>query len=522
MDSDKILSKDSSRTSGKSAFGFNIMSARLISDAVRTTLGPKGMDKMIVGKDGNVTVSNDGATILKEMQIENPTAKMIAQVAMSQETEVGDGTTTAVVLAGELLKSAEGLLDKGIHPTIIIKGYRMAHVKSIEILHNIAKKTHKKDKNVMMKIAKTAMTGKGVEDSKDFLSGLVVESFLSADIIDKRLIQVVAIPGASIINSRLIKGAIIAKDKISSQGPMLIKNPKIALFFESIELKEIGTDSKITITSTEQMKDFFEMEEKSSKEIINKITASKANVVICQKGIDDAIVHALAKNNIICYRRIPKKDIEFISKATNARICSNIDELKENHLGKADMFEIREIGNERLSFIESTSKSNAVTLLIRASTVHVAEETKRAVEDAIGDIFCEESNNLVVGGAGACEIELARNLLLYSNSLSGKEQYAVKAFAEAMEIVPKSLAENAGLDSIEIMSKLFLEHNKGNIYFGINVFNGNAMDSLKAGIIEPLKIKTFAIASATEVATMILRIDDIIISPSEINHEITQ
>ncbi|MFH1589581.1 MAG: thermosome subunit alpha [archaeon] len=508
-----ILPEDSSRTSGKNAQRMNIAAAKLVAETVRTTLGPKGMDKMLVDSMGDVTVTNDGVTILEEMNIENPSAKMIVEIAKTQEAEVGDGTTTAVVLAGELLKRAEELLDQNVHPTVISKGYRLAAEKANEILNKMAVSITSKDVNILKQIAITAMTGKGTEHSKDHLAELTVNAIkkVGVDTINIKLEKKV---GGSVEDTELIDGVVVDKERVSSSMPPLVNNAKIALIDSAIEIKSTETDAKISITDPEKMQAFLDMEENMLRKMVDRIVKSGANVVFCQKGIDDLAQHFLAKKGLFAARRVKKSDMELLAKATGGKIVSNLDDLSASDLGKAGEVEEVIVGDEGMTYVKNCKNAKAVTILIKGGTEHVIDEVKRAMEDAIGDVSAALKNNKVVAGAGATEIELAKGIRKYSNSLSGREQLAVKAFADAMEIIPRTLAENAGLDPIDVLADLKSKHDSKMKWAGINVFTGKVMDAWKEGVIEPLKIKTQAVSSAAEVACMILRIDDVIASSS--------
>jgi thermosome len=515
-----ILPEGSQRTTGRNAQRINIMAAKQVAETVRTTLGPKGMDKMIVDSLGDVTVTNDGVTILEEMSIEHPSAKMIVEIAKTQENEVGDGTTTAVVLAGELLKNAEDLLDQGIHPTVLARGYRLAAEKSQIILNSMAEKITEKDTDLLLKIATTAMTGKGAETSKGLLSGLAVQAVrgvidreengkISIDADNIKLEKKV---GASVDHSELVQGIILDKERVHSGMPRHIKNAKIALIDSALEIKNTEIEAKIQISDPNQIQAFLDNEERMLREMVEKIKKSGANAVFCQKGIDDVAQHFLAKNGIYAARRIKKTDMEALARATGAKIITNLDDLTLNDLGKAGVVEEVKVGDEDMTYVKDCKNPKSVTILIRGGTEHVIDEIKRAMEDAIGDLIASLKDGKVVAGAGSPEIELARGLRKYADSLSGREQLAVEAFASAMEIIPKTLAENAGLDPIDILTDLKSHHDKGKKWAGVDVFAGKVVDSWKAGVIEPLKIKTQAVSSASEVAIMILRIDDVIAS----------
>jgi len=514
-----IMPEGTQRNTGKNAQRTNIMAAKLVAETVRTTLGPKGMDKMLVDSMGDVVITNDGVTILEEMNIEHPSAKMIVEIAKTQEDEVGDGTTTAVVIAGELLKKAEDLLDQNIHPTVLAKGYRLASERAHEILNNMAHYITEKDTKILKDIAMTAMTGKGAESSKEKLSELAVESVRTVaekndkeTTIDLENIKIEKKVGESVDDSELIQGIVIDKEKVHSGMPNVIRGARIALIDSAIEIKSTEMDAKIQISDPSKMQEFLDMEENMLKDMVNKIEESGANVVFSQKGIDDMAQHYLAKKGIFGARRVKKSDLEKLSKATGANIITKIDDLTKNDLGSAGVVEETKVGDEDMTFIRECKNPKAVTLLIRGGTAHVIDEVKRAMEDAIGDVAASLRNGGVVAGAGAPEMELARQLRKYADSLSGREQLAVQAFADAMEIIPRTLAENAGLDPIDVLTELKAAHDKGNKWAGINVFSGKVMDAWKAGVLEPLKIKTQAISSAGEVSVMILRIDDVIAS----------
>ncbi|MDD5132990.1 MAG: thermosome subunit alpha [Candidatus Nanoarchaeia archaeon] len=514
-----ILPESAMRTRGRDAQRNNIAAAKIVAETVRTTLGPKGMDKMLVDSFGGVTITNDGVTILEEMQIEHPAAKMLVEVARTQENEVGDGTTTAVVLAGELLKKAEDLIDKEVHPTVIAKGYRIAADKAQVILYNMSEKITINDDTTLRNIAMTAMTGKAAESAKEKLAELSIRAIKKIiDIEDHQLkidlenIKLEKSVGASIEDSELIEGIILDKEKVHPSMPRLIKNAKVALIDCALELKNTEIEAKISITSPEQMQSFLNKEEEILKRIADKIYASGANVVFCQKGIDDLVQHYLAKYGIYAARRIKQSDMEKLSRATKARIITNLEDLSGKDLGAAGIVEEVKINDEEMTFVKECRNPKAVTMLIKGGTQHVVDETERAIKDALGDISAALKLGRVVAGAGSTETEVARNLRKFANTLSGREQLAVLAFAEALEIIPRTLAENSGIDPIDLLTALKQKHDEGKKWAGIDVFTGRIADSWKLGVIEPLKIKTQAIKSATEVAIMILRIDDIIAS----------
>ena len=511
-----ILPEGTQRSVGRDAQRTNIMAAKIVAETVRTTLGPKGMDKMIVDSLGDVTVTNDGVTILEEMQIEHPSAKMIVEVAKTQEDEVGDGTTTAVVIAGELLKNAETLLDQDVHPAVIARGYRLAADKALELLNEMAEKITPRDENVLKQIAMTAMTGKGAEYAKEKLSELAVKAvkLVAEDngFVDKDNIKVEKRSGGSVEDSELIRGIVLDKERIHSSMPRFVKNAKIALLDKEIEIKKTEIDAKIEITSPDQLQAFLDQEEKMLKDMVEKVSDSGATVLICQKGIDDVAQHFLAKKGIYGVRRVSDSDMKKIAKATGGVVVSNLHDLSKDDLGFAGMVEERKIGDDQFTYIVECKNPKAVTILVRGGTEHVTNEIERALSDAVGDVAAALKDGKVVAGAGAPEVELAMQLRKYAESLSGREQLAVQSFADSMEVIPRTLIENAGLDPIDIMTELKSAHAKKQNWAGVDVFTGKITDSWKKGVIEPLKIKTQAVSSAAEVAIMILRIDDVIAS----------
>ncbi len=513
-----ILPEGTQRTTGRNAQRNNIMAAKLVAETVRSTLGPKGMDKMIVGSMGDITITNDGVTILEEMQVEHPAAKMIVEVAKTQEAEVGDGTTTAVVIAGELLRRAEELLDQNVHPTVVARGYRMAEEKAQEILNEIAENVKPDDTRLLQKIAETALTGKGAETAKARLSALAVTAVINVTEylngnyhFDKENIKLEKRTGGAVEDTELIQGILLEKEAVHPGMPKLVSKPKIALLDSALEIKDTEIDAKIEITNPLQMQEFLQQEEKMLSDMVDKIVASGANVVFCQKGIDDMAQHFLAKKNIYAARRVKKSDMEALARATGARIVTSLRDLSSKDLGTAGVIEEKKYGSDEMTCVTGCKNPKAVTILIRGGTEHVVDEAKRAMTDAIGDVAAALKSGKVVAGAGAPEIEVAKGLRKYADSLSGREQLAVLAFADALEVIPRTLAENAGMDPINILVELKAAHDKKNQkWYGVDVFKGKVVDSWAAGVIEPLKIKTQALSSASEVAQMILRIDDVI------------
>jgi len=516
-----ILPEGTLRSTGKDAQARNIMAAKAVADAIRSTLGPKGMDKMLVDTIGDVTITNDGATILQEMDIEHPAAKMVVEVAKTQEDEVGDGTTTAVVITGELLKKSEGLLEQNIHPTMIIRGFRLAKEKALNVLEEIADDVSLDDNEILEKIAMTAMIGKGSEAAKEPLAKIAVDAVkMVAEVrdgkivVDKENIQIEKKQGGSIDATELIKGLVIDKEVVHSNMPKKLKSVKIALLDCALEVKETETNAEIRITSPDQLQAFLEQESKMLKEMVKKVVGSGCNAVFCQKGIDDLAQHYLAKEHILAARRVKKSDMEKLAKATGGNVVSNVDELSKDDLGFAGIIEEQRLAGEEMIFVRECKDPKAVSILVRGGTEHVVDEAKRAMDDAVLGVAAALEIGKVVSGGGSVEIELARRLREYAETIGGREQLAINAFAEAVEIIPRTLAESTGKDPIDILVNLRTEHEKGKTTYGVDVFNGNTADMKSLGVIEPLKIKTQAIKSASEAAEMILRIDDVITSRS--------
>ncbi len=516
-----IMREGSQRSKGREAQSNNIMAAKAVAEAVRTTLGPKGMDKMLVDGMGDVVITNDGATILREMDIEHPAAKMIVEVAKTQDSEVGDGTTTAAVVAGELLKKAEELIEQDVHPTLIASGYRMATEKAAEILSELAKSVTVDDRELLINISGTAMTGKGAEASKDVLSNIAVSAVCSivdkgddGNTVEMANIKVEKKTGARMEESELIEGMIIDKERVHTNMPKSIENAKIALLNSPIELKETEVDAEISITSPDQLQSFLDQEEKMLKDLVDKVVNSGANVVFCQKGIDDMAQHFLAKAGIFAIRRIKKSDIEKLARATGASLITNFDEITDSDLGHANLVEERKVGGDNMTFVTGCDNPKAVSILLRGGTEHVLDNIERGLEDALRVVGVAIEDEKLVAGGGSPEVEVALRLQEYAATLSGREQLAVKAFAEALEVVPRTLAENAGLDPIDMLMELRSHHEKGVKTAGLNVYLGEVIDMWEAGVVEPLRVKTQAINAAAESAVMILRIDDIIASTS--------
>ncbi|RLG33067.1 thermosome subunit [Methanosarcinales archaeon] len=511
-----ILKEGSERTRGKDAQSRNILAAKTIAAAVRSTLGPKGMDKMLVDSMGDVVITNDGATILREMDIEHPAAKMMVEIAKTQDDEVGDGTTSAVVIGGELLKKAEDLLEQEVHPTLIVAGYRLAAEKAYEILKELALDVTPDDTETLKKIATTSMTGKGAEVARELLTDLTVEAIRAigekGGKIDTDHIKLEKKTGGSKEDTVLVKGMVIDKERVHPGMPKLVEDAKIALINSALEIEKTEVDAKIEITSPDQMKAFLDEEEKMLKSMVDKVKESGANVLFCQKGIDDLAQHYLAKEGIMAVRRVKESDMKKLASATGGKVLTTLEEIRPEDLGYAGTVEERKIGGEEMIFVENCKNPKSVSILLRGGTEHVVDELERGMNDALRVTACAVEDGKYVAGGGATEIELALKLRDYAATVGGREQLAIQAFADAVEVIPRSLAENAGLDPIDMLVALRSAHEAGNKYAGLDVFKGEPTDMLKANVIEPLRIKTQALSSATESATMVLRIDDVIAS----------
>ena len=514
-----VLKEGTQREKGKGAQHNNIQAAKAIADAVRSTLGPKGMDKMLVDSMGDVVITNDGVTILKEIDVEHPGAKMLVEVAKTQDEECGDGTTTAVILAGELLKKAETLIEQNVHPTVIAAGYRLAAQKAQEILASIGIKVTPDDAEMLREIANTAMISKSVATSRDILSKIAVKAVLAIAekkdgkyVVDQDNIQVVKKVGGSMEDSQMIEGIIVDKEVVHTGMPKAVRNAKIALIDSALEVKKTEIDAKIEITDPSQLQAFLNEEEKMLRRMVDIVKKSNANVVFCQKGIDDLAQHYLAKECIYAVRRVKKSDMEKLAKATGGIIATKLDDLKESDLGNAELVEEKKIGGDQMTFVTGCKNPKAVSILIRGGTEHVVDEIERSLDDAVSVIGLALEDGILVSGGGSTATEIALRLREYAASVGGREQIAIDQFANAMEIIPVTLAENAGLDPIDILIELRKAHKDGKKNAGINVFTGKIVDMLHEKVIEPIRVGKQAINSATEAAVMILRIDDVIAS----------
>jgi len=516
-----ILKEGTKREKGKGAQANNIMAARAISDAVKSTLGPKGMDKMLVDSMGDVVVTNDGATILKEIDVEHPAAKMIVEVAKSQDEECGDGTTSAVILTGELLKYAGELIEQNIHPTVITRGFKLGADKAVETLNKMAIPIKPGDKKTLKNIAMTSMASKGASSSKEILADVVVEAVTDvAEKIDGKTyvdmdnIQIQKKQGGSIQDTEIIKGIILDKERVHEGMPKQIKNAKIALVNAALEIKKTEVDARIQIQDPTQLQAFLDEEEGMLKKMVEKIKKSGANVLVCQKGIDDLAQHFLAKAGIYSVRRAKKSDMEKLGKATGGKIVANLDDLTSKDLGVAGNVEEKKIGDDKMTFVTGCKNPKAVSLLIRGSTEHIVDELERGIHDALFVVKVALEDGKMTPGGGAAATAIAMRLREYATSVGGREQMAIEAFANAVEIVPKTLAENAGLDPIDMMIEMRRLHKKGSKFAGIDVNHGKVTDMMKLNVIEPLRVSVQEIQSSAEAATMILRIDDIIAAKS--------
>ncbi len=517
-----VLPEGSQRVLGRDAMRINIAIGYAVANIVKTTLGPKGMDKMLVSDLGDIVITNDGATILEEMNVDHPAAKLMVEIAKTQDKEVGDGTTTSVVIAGNLLKKAGELLDQNIHPTVIIKGYELASSKSEEVLRSISEDVKPEDRETLRKIALVSMGSKGIgtQAEKEKIAELISDAvWMVSDKTDEKysvdldLIKIEKKAGGHVMDTQLVKGVVIDKEVVHSGMPKSVNDAKILLLDSALEIEKTETDAKIEITSPENMQAFLDQEEKMMKDMVGKIASSGANVVFCQKGIDDLVQHYLSKNGIMAVRRVKKSDMEKLSRATKATIASSLDDLKESDLGKAGQIHEKKVSGESMVFIEKCKDPKSVTIFVRGGTDHVVSEVERAVVDARGAVASALEDGKYVYGGGSVEMEINRALHKYATEIGGREQMAIQAFADALESIPKSLAENAGMDVIDALVSLRNKHADGKgVTIGVNVLEGTVSDIKAIGILEPARVKKQAISSATETARLVLRIDDIISS----------
>jgi thermosome len=512
-----ILKEGAKETKGREAQRNNIIAARLVAEIVKTSLGPRGMDKMLVDTLGDVTITNDGATILKELDVQHPAAKILVEVAKATDNEVGDGTTSAVVLAGALLERAEELINKNVHPTIIVDGYNLALEKALQILDDVSIKVEPNDKRILKKVALTTLASKIVAEESPYIADLVIDAVLTVAEkkdgkykVDVDNIKVEKKAGGSLHDTQLIRGIVLDKEVVHGGMPKRVEKAKIALINAPLEIEKTEFDAKIRISSPEQMKLFLEEENRMLKSMVDKIASTGANVVICQKGIDDMAQHYLAKAGILAVRRVKESDMYKLAKATNARVVTNIEELTANDLGYADLVEERKIETDKWVFIEGCKDPRAVTILIRGGSQRVVDEADRAIHDAIMVVKDVVENPSIVAGGGSIEAYIAKELRSWAATLPGREQLAAIKFADALETIPLTLAENAGMDPIDTMTELRSKQNKGSKWMGIDVRNTQVADMYKLEVLEPAVVKAQIMKSATEAANMILRIDDVI------------
>jgi len=512
-----ILGEDTTRQSGKGAQKNNIAAGKAVGDTVRTTLGPKGMDKMLVDSVGDIVVTNDGVTILDEMEIEHPAAKMMVEVAKTQEEQVGDGTTTAVVIGSELLKKAEDLLDQDIHPTVITRGFNLAAGKALEHLDDISEEVDfSKNRDLLKNIAMTSITGKSAEKAYEKYAELAVrsvETILDKNNgevdIDKDNIKIEKSEGDGISSSDLIEGIIIDKEMVHADMPKKIKDAKVALVNAALEVDETKTDAEIQISSPDQLESFLDQEEKMLKKMVNKIVDSEADIVFCQKGIDDIAQHYLAKRGIAAVRRVKSDDMKRLARATEAKVVNSIEDLTEEDLGEAGTVVEKKEGDAMI-YVQDCKRPKTVSLLLTGGTEHVVDEAERSMNDALDCVITALKSGKIVAGGGSVEQELSNRLKKFAQSESGREQLAIRAFAEALEVIPRTLAENTGLDPVDALVEIRSAHEDGKKDNGLDVDLGKVVDMKKKGVIEPLGIKKQAIQSASEAAEMILRIDDVV------------
>jgi thermosome len=508
-----VLSEDSQRTSGKDAQSMNITAGKAVAESVRTTLGPKGMDKMLVDSSGEVVVTNDGVTILKQMDIEHPAANMVVEVSETQEDEVGDGTTTAVVVSGELLKKAEDLLEQDIHATTLAQGYRQAAEKAKEVLTEAAIEVSEDDRETLKEIAATAMTGKGAESAKDTLSRLVVSAVLAVkdeEGIDTDNIKVEKVVGGSTENSELVEGVLVDKTRVHDNMPYFVEDANVAVVDDALEVKEADIDTEVNVTDPDQLQQFLDQEEAQLKEMVDTLVDAGADVVFAEDGIDDMAQHYLAKEGILAVRRTSSDDAKRIARSTGARVVSNLSDVEADDLGFAGNVVEQDVAGDTKILIEDVEDAKSVTMLLRGGTEHVVDEVERAIDDSLGVVRTTLEDGHVLPGGGAPETALSLALRDFADSVGGREQLAIEAFADAVEVIPRTLAENAGLDSIDSLVELRSKHDGGDADAGLDAYTGDVINMSDEGVVEPLRVKTQAIESATEAAVMLLRIDDVI------------
>jgi archaeal chaperonin len=517
-----VLKEGTEREQGKSATANNIAAARAVADAVRSTLGPRGMDKMLVDSMGDVTITNDGVTILKEVDVEHPAAKMLVEVAKTQDQQCGDGTTTAVVIAGELLKRSESLLEQDVHPTVIVRGFQLAVQEAQRLLEKeIGTPVKANDEAILIDCATTAMGSKGVFGSRDELAKIAVKAVQriaeqrgDRTVADVDQIQVQKRHGGTISDTELISGIVLDKERGHPRMPTEVSSAKVALLNSALEIKKTEIESKINIKNPSQIQNFLDEEDKTFRRMVDAVKASGANVIVCQKGIDDVVLHYLAKEGIYAVKQVKESDMQKLARATGAKIVTGFKDLTPADLGSAAKVDERKIGDDHMTFVTGCSNPRSVSILIRGGTEHVTQEVERSIHDALKVVASVLEDGVVCPGGGATEVDLAVKLRKWAPSVGGREQLAAEAFAQALEVIPWALSENGGYDSINALIELRSAHDgpSANKNFGINLTDGKAADMWKLRVVEPLRVKRQALSSAVEVATMVLRIDDIIAS----------
>jgi len=517
-----ILKEDTQRSKGRDARKANIMAAQIMAEVLKTTLGPRGMDKMLIDSLGDITITSDGAKVLEEVDVQHPAAKMMIEVAKTQDKEVGDGTTTAVVLAGELLKKAEELLEQGIHPSLIVSGYGKAADKAVSVLERIALPVDMEDRETLLKLANTSMRSKSVSSARDHLSAIVIDAI--KQIVEKRdgtviadvdNVQIVKKEGKSLEETELVRGIIIDKEVVHDAMPKKVKNARIALVNAALEIEKTEIDAEIRIKSPDSVKAFLDQEAEMLRKMVDRVVGSGANVLLAQKGIDDMAQHFLSKAGVMAARRVKESDMEKLAKATGGRMVNNLADLKPSDLGRCGMVEERKVGNDKMIFVEDCKNPQAVAIFVRAGLERMIDEAERALNDALYVISDVAKNPKMVPGGGAIEMEVAKEVRSYARQVGGREQLAIEAFADTLEVIPKTLAENAGLDTLDTMVAMKAAHEKkGGSAMGVNVFEGGVADMLEKGVVEPMVVKLQAVKSGVEVASMILRIDDVVAAKS--------
>jgi len=517
-----VLREDTERSRGRDARKSNMMAAQIIAEVLKTTLGPRGMDKMLIDSLGDITITSDGATVLDEIDVQHPAAKMMIEVAKTQDKEVGDGTTTAVLLAGELLKKASELLEDNIHPSIIITGYQKAAEKALETLEKVSKDVDMDDLETLMNLSNTSIRSKAVSSARDHLSGIVIEAIKL--IVEKRdgtviadvdNVQIVKKEGQSLTETELVHGIIVDKEVVHDGMPKKIKDAKIALLDAALEVKKTEFDAEIRITSPDSIKAFLDQESDMLKRKVDQVVETGANVLFCQKGIDDMAQHYLAKAGVLSARRVKKSDMEKLAKATGGKVVNNLADLKKTDLGACGVVEERKVGNDKMIFVEECKDPQAVAIFVRAGLERMIDEAERALNDALYVVSDVAETPKMVAGGGSVEMEMSKAVRDYAAQVGGREQLAIEAFAEAMEIIPRTLADNAGLDILDTMVAMKAAHAKKNgAYMGVNVYGEGVIDMMGEGVVEPTVVKEQAIKSGIEVASMILRIDDVLAAKS--------